>query len=213
MKKPMRSLIGYFVRGMLVVVPTALTVYVVYFAFTAVDELLPLGVPGLGLAVTLVVITFVGFLSSNVIGNTLVEEFERLIAKLPLTKLVYTSIKDLMGAFVGDRKRFDRPVSVSLTPEGAVRALGFITREELGFLGMDRHVAVYFPQSYNFAGNLVLVPSERVEPLDTNSTELMTFIVSGGVSGYGEAEPGTGPARAGRAQPGRRGPTGGGPGP
>ncbi|MBN1606319.1 MAG: DUF502 domain-containing protein [Polyangiaceae bacterium] len=208
MNKPMRSLIGYFVRGMLVVVPTAFTVWVVYFAFTTVDKLLPLGVPGLGLVVTLAVITFVGFLSSNVIGNTLVEEFERLIAKLPLTKLVYSSIKDLMGAFVGDRKRFDRPVSVSLTSEGAVRALGFITREELGFLGMHRHVAVYFPQSYNFAGNLVLVPSERIEPLSTNSAELMTFIVSGGVSGYMEAEPGAGPGQGGKTQPGLRGPGG-----
>jgi uncharacterized membrane protein len=208
MKQPMRSLLGYFVRGMLVVVPTALTLYVVYFAFTTVDKLLPLGVPGLGLVVTLVLITFVGFLSSNVIGNTLVEEFERLIARLPLTKLVYTSIKDLMGAFVGDRKRFDRPVSVSLTSEGAVRALGFVTREQLGFLDMDGHVAVYFPQSYNFAGNLVLVPRARVEPLETNSAELMTFIVSGGVSGYTEAEPGAGPPQAGGAQPGLRGPTG-----
>jgi uncharacterized membrane protein len=198
MNKPMRSLLGFFVRGMLVVVPTALTVWVVYFAFTTVDKLLPLGIPGLGLVVTLAVITFVGFLSSNVIGHTLVEEFERLIAKLPLTKLVYSSIKDLMGAFVGDRKRFDRPVSVSLTSDGAVRALGFVTREALGFLGMHRHLAVYFPQSYNFAGNLVLVPSERVEPLDTNSAELMTFIVSGGVSGYMADAPGMDPQQAGK---------------
>lgn len=180
----MRSLIRFFMRGMLVVVPTALTLYVIYFAFTAVDKLLPLGIPGLGLVVTLALITFVGFLSSNVIGNTLVEEFERLIAKLPLTKLVYSSIKDLMGAFVGDRKRFDRPVSVTLAEEGAVRALGFVTREQLSFLGMEHYVAVYFPQSYNFAGNLVLVPTERVQPLETNSAELLTFIVSGGVSGY-----------------------------
>jgi uncharacterized membrane protein len=201
----MRSLIRYLVRGMLVVIPTALTVYVVYFAFTAVDRLLPLGVPGLGLVVTLVLITFIGFLSSNVIGNTLVQELERLLAKLPLVKLVYTSIKDLMDAFVGDRKRFDRPVAVSLTSEGRVRALGFITREKLSFLRTEHSVAVYFPQSYNFAGNLLVVPSELVEPLETNSVELMTFIVSGGVSGYTESAPG-GPPLAPTAQLGPGGP-------
>ena len=182
-KKAMRLLMRYLLRGTLIVVPTIVTLYVVYLAFSTLDRLLPLPIPGLGLMVTLGLITLVGLLSSNVVGRTLVEELESLVGKLPLVKLVYTSIKDLMNAFVGDRKRFDRPVSVSLAPGGTLRALGFITRDDLSSLGLSEHVAVYFPQSYNFAGNIVLVHRSTLEPLRANSAELMTFIVSGGVSG------------------------------
>ncbi|HET9955365.1 MAG TPA: DUF502 domain-containing protein, partial [Polyangiaceae bacterium] len=110
---------------------------------------------------------------------------ERLLKRVPLVKLIYTSIKDLIGAFVGDHRSFDRPVAMRLAADSPVRMLGFVTREALHTLGFVEHVAVYLPQSYNFAGNLVLVPRALVEPLDVSSGELMTFIVSGGVSGLG----------------------------
>jgi uncharacterized membrane protein len=182
-KEAMRSIMRYLLRGTLVVVPTTVTLYVVYLAFSTLDRVLPLGVPGLGLVVTLGLITLIGLLSSNVIGKTLVDELESLVGRLPLVKLVYTSIKDLMSAFVGDKKRFDRPVSVSLVPGGALRALGFVTRDDLSSLGLSDYVAVYFPQSYNFAGNMVLVHRGLVEPLGAHNADVMTFIISGGVSG------------------------------
>lgn len=184
----MPSLLKYFVRGLLVVVPAGVTVYVVFLSLTLLDRLLPLGVPGLGLLFTLVLITLVGFLASSVVGKAVVQELEQLFRRLPLVKLLYSSIKDLTGAFVGDKKRFDRPVAVSLGP--TMMALGFVTREDLGQLELPGHVAVYFPQSYNFAGNLVLVRSDQVVPLRAPSAELMTFIVSGGVSGCGSEGPG-----------------------
>jgi uncharacterized membrane protein len=96
-------------------------------------------------------------------------------------KLIYTSLKDLIDAFVGDKKRFDRPVAVEFP--GAGYALGFITREDLALPGFEGTSAVYFPQSYNFAGNVLLVGRERIRPLDADSSLVMTFIVSGGVSG------------------------------
>ena len=90
---------------------------------------------------------------------------------------------------MGDTKKFDKPVSVELIPGGKVRALGFVTRESLGFLGMENQVAVYMPQSYNFAGNVLLVPSDQVQSLSVDSSAIMTFVVSGGVSGpEGEKE-------------------------
>jgi uncharacterized membrane protein len=104
-------------------------------------------------------------------------------------KLVYSSIKDLINAFVGERKSFDKPVLVRLSPDDSVRALGFVTREALASLGLPEHVAVYFPQSYNFAGNLLIVPHDAIQPLSVSSGELMTFIVSGGVSGLGVGRP------------------------
>jgi len=123
-----------------------------------------------------------------VVGRSLLELAEGLLRRLPLVKLVYTSIKDLVSAFVGDKRRFDVPVSVTLLPGSGVRVLGFVTRQGLARLGMPESVAVYFPQSYNFAGYLLLVPRAQVEVLDLPPAEVMTFIVSGGISGFGVGE-------------------------
>jgi uncharacterized membrane protein len=182
---PFRSITRYFVRGALIIVPFALTIYALYFVFVTVDRLLPFDFPGLGILVTMVAVTLVGFLSSNVIGGTFVDLGEQMLKKVPLVALIYSSIKDLIDAFVGEKRRFDQPVSVALSSDGTLRALGFVTRRNLTALGLHGHVAVYFPQSYNFAGNLVLVPASAVTPVDVPSAELMTFVVSGGVSGLG----------------------------
>jgi uncharacterized membrane protein len=181
----MRKLPGYFLRGALVTAPFALTLYIIGWLLRAVDRFLPLGIPGLGLLLVLVLITLAGFLTSNVVGKSFIDATDRFLKRLPLVKLVYTSIKDLIGAFVGDHKSFDRPVSVQVAPGSPVKMLGFVTRRGLHVLGMPEYVAVYCPQSYNFAGNLLIVPADMVEPLDVSSGELMTFVVSGGVSGLG----------------------------
>jgi uncharacterized membrane protein len=175
-------------RGALITGPLVATVYVLYFIFRTVDDLLPIGIPGLGLLLTTVLVAVVGYFSSNVIGAGILESIEHFLKRVPFVKLVYSSIKDLVDAFVGDRKSFDKPVLVRLGP-GDVRVLGFVTRDSLVRLGLPDHVAVYLPQSYNFAGNLVIVPGNAVEPLSVPSGELMTFIVSGGVSGFGVGKP------------------------
>jgi uncharacterized membrane protein len=159
--------------------------HILFTILRTVDQWLPIGVPGGGLLITLVLVTAVGALASNVFGRTAFRATDRAFKRLPLVKLIYTSIKDLIDAFMGDKKSFTRPVSVIVSPVTGMRALGFVTRDGLHALDMPGHVAVYFPQSYNFAGNLVLVPREHVEPLEVNSGELMTFIISGGVSGLG----------------------------
>ncbi|HEX9621766.1 MAG TPA: DUF502 domain-containing protein, partial [Polyangiaceae bacterium] len=110
---------------------------------------------------------------------------EHFLRRVPLVKLLYVSIKDLISAFMGDARRFNRPVTVCISQDGDLKVLGFVTRETLSALGLPGHVAVYFPQSYNFAGNLVLVPHEKVASLAVPPAEVMTFIVSGGVSGLG----------------------------
>jgi uncharacterized membrane protein len=175
----------YFVRGCLALAPLALTAYIVYLILKFADRLLPVGVPGLGILIAVLVITLVGFLTSNVIGRGILELTDRLLTRVPLVKLIYASLKDLIGAFVGERRSFNKPVSLALTEDRSLRTLGFITRDALAMLDMPGHVAVYLPQSYNFAGNLLIVPRDRVEILRVSSTELMTFIVSGGVSGLG----------------------------
>jgi len=184
----LKSLVRYFLRGCLVTAPLGLTVYIVWQVLSAIDRLLPFQVPGLGLVATLALITLVGVLTSNVVGRTIVDLADGLLGRLPLVKLVYTSIKDLVSAFVGDKKRFDIPVAVMVSPGTGARMLGFVTRDGLGRLGMPDLVAVYFPQSYNFTGYLMLVPRANVERLSLPAAEVMTFVVSGGVSGFGVGE-------------------------
>ena len=99
---------------------------------------------------------------------------------MPLVRLIYASIHDLLEAFVGDQKRFNQPVAVSLTSE--LRAVGFVTQNDLTFLSMPGEVAVYLPFSYSMAGSLVVVPRDRVQPLAIDSASVMALVVSGGVS-------------------------------
>ena len=189
---PVRRLLFYFIRGLVITVPTVVTGWLFYQMFTKVDSLLGISIPGVGFLVTLVAITLVGFLGSNLVTRGLVAAVESGIERLPLVRLVYNATKDLIGAFVGEKKRFDKPVVVSLTPDGAVRGLGFITQESLEQLGSLDAVVVYFPQSYAFAGWTFIVPVARVQRLDASSSDFMAFVVSGGVTGF---PPLKGPAR------------------
>lgn len=182
-----KRLVRYFVRGSLVSVPLAITGWVIFVTLRFVDQLLPFGIPGIGIVATLSLVTLVGLITSNVLGKRAFQFTDRMLSGMPLVKLIYTSIKDLIRAFVGDHKSFDRPAAVALTP-GGVRVLGFVTRDALHMLGLPDCVAVYFPQSYNFAGQLTLVPRNQVELLDAPSAEVMTFIVSGGISGFGRGQ-------------------------
>ncbi|MCG5055083.1 MAG: DUF502 domain-containing protein [Myxococcales bacterium] len=183
----MKRLMSYFLRGIVFLVPIGLTVWLLFGAVHSVDswarDQLRLPFPGLGVVVTIVAITFVGFLASNLLTKRLVHALERIIDRLPVVKLLHGSVKDVLSAFVGDERRFDKPVVVSMNPHGTVKALGFITRDNVEAFQLVEHVAVYFPQAYNFAGQVVLVPRTAVTLLDMPSSDVMTFIVSGGISG------------------------------
>ncbi len=179
----MNRLAAYFLRGLVVTVPLVLTLYVCWTIFITIDRLLRLPVPGAGFVITLALITLTGFLASNLLTRSLVGAVDRLLGRLPFVRLLYSSTKDLLNAFVGEQRRFDRPVLVALTEEGSAKVVGFVTAESVAHLGLAEHVAVYLPQSYNFAGNLVLFPASRVQPVLHDSAEVMAFIVSGGVSG------------------------------
>lgn len=183
----MRRLAQYFLRGLVVTAPVALTLYICWIVFRRVDRLLGFRVPGLGFVLTVAIITLVGFLASNLLTRSLVGVVERVMQRLPFVRLLYSSTKDLLNAFVGEHRRFDKPVLVTLVPGGSAKALGFVTRESLDELGVAGHVAVYLPQSYNFAGSLLLFPADQVQPVRAESAEVMAFIVSGGVSGVPEA--------------------------
>ena len=179
----MRRLLNYFLRGLVLVAPLAITLYVCWVVFVRIDGWLGLPVPGLGFVLTIVLITVIGFLGSNLITRGMVAIIDQAVSRLPFVRLLYTSTKDLLNAFVGEKRRFDKPVLVRLSMQSEARMVGFVTQESLDRLGLPGYSSVYFPQSYNFAGNLVVFPSSHVQPLDAPSADVMAFIVSGGVTG------------------------------
>lgn len=193
----MQRLFTNFLKGILILAPMIVTGWVMIWVFTAIDGFLGIPIPGVGFLITIVFIIIVGVLASNIFFTRLFEYFEKVLTRLPVVKLLYFSIKDLIGAFVGEKKMFNRPVMVTLAhapfeanmPPGQsgsdIKVLGFVTSGSLDFLpeSGDR-VAVYMPQSYNVGGQLMLVPKERITPLATvESAKLMAFIVSGGAAG------------------------------
>ena len=182
----MKKLIEYFIKGMVIFVPMALTVFLLIWAFSSLDAgfraLFRIEIPGVGLLLTVALIVVIGFIASNFLGRKLFALIEKVFTGLPLIKLLYAAVKDMIEAFAGDKKSFDKPVIATIVPGGAAKVIGFVTQESLENLGLSDHVAVYLPQSYNFAGNVVLFPKDSVKPLGIESSQAMAFIVSGGVS-------------------------------
>jgi uncharacterized membrane protein len=184
----MNWIVKNFLRGLVIVVPIALTIYLIYEAFIRIDRLLDLKTPGVGFAITIGGIIAIGALASNFVGREFLRLTEALFTRMPLVRLIYASIRDLLEAFVGDQKRFNQPVAVSLA--GDLRAVGFVTQDDLGFLSMAGDVAVYLPFSYSVAGTMVVVPRERVQRLAIDSASVMALVVSGGVSRMASVEKG-----------------------
>jgi len=164
-------------------VPIAVTGYVLYKAFRIIDGILPFQIPGLGLVIILVLLTVLGFLGSTILARPIFYYFDRIIEKAPLIKVLYSAVKDLLSAFVGSKKSFDKPVLVKLEKDSDVQKLGFITQDDLTELGIEGDkVAVYLPHSYAWSGNQYIVPKENITPLDVSAATVMKFIVSGGVT-------------------------------
>jgi uncharacterized membrane protein len=187
----MNKLIRYFLQGLLLISPLAITIYAIYVSFEFVDglliqyltDLIGFKIPGLGLIIILTFITLIGIIGSSILLEPLLKSLDKIISQAPLVKIIYTSIKDFMSAFVGKDKKFTEPVLVKLSQDFDMERLGFITQHDLSGLGISAEkVAVYLPHSYTFSGNLVIVPVANITPLTANSTEVMKFIVTAGVT-------------------------------
>lgn len=176
--------VRYFFQGLLLVAPIALTIYVLYTFFIWIDDLLDIkGIPGLGLIIILASLTFIGFLSSTFLVRPIVAWGERILNTIPIVNIIYSSVKDLLEAFVGNKKKFNHPVLVTLNATENVKRIGFVTMESVQELGINEDLmAVYLPHSYNISGNLYFVPTRNVQRLTLPAAEVMKFIVSGGIS-------------------------------
>ena len=179
----MKKLINYFLQGLLYIVPITVTLYVVVWTFQKIDGILPFQFPGLGLIIIISLITIIGFLGSAAITSPINAFFQNLLKRAPLLKTIYSSVKDLMNTFVGNKKGFSEPVLVKVYENSTIERIGFITNEDVESLNIAKgKVLVYMPHSYAISGQLFVVEKKNVSPIDKSSAEIMKLIVSGGVT-------------------------------
>jgi uncharacterized membrane protein len=206
-KKILRKLLQYFLQGLIILAPIAITIFAVVSLFNWIDGMLPnlvhnlfprifgtdefgspKRVPGLGFVVVIFIVLLVGYISSSFVVSRLVDLFDSILEKTPGIKIIYSTLKDFFEAFAGNKRKFDRSVLVSIESPDVWR-IGFITQEELHEFGLQDYVSVYVPQSYAFAGHLYFVRKERIRILtDISSAEAMKFAISGGVTEIEEEE-------------------------
>ncbi|SRR5579863_218135 len=178
----MRRLASYFLRGLAFGAPLAVTIYVCVRIFTAIDGWMGLPIPGLGFIVTIALFTLIGFLGSTLLAASALSTIDRAVERLPFVRLLYSATKDLLNAFVGEHRRFDAPVMIPADGSGTTKALGFITQDSLARLGLADYVTVYVPFSYSLSGRLLLYPTSQVTQLHSVSSDVLAFIISGGVT-------------------------------
>ncbi|NNM94880.1 MAG: DUF502 domain-containing protein [Bacteroidia bacterium] len=190
-----KNFIGHFVEGLLVIAPFAITVGVIFKIMGMLSSTLgfipkivnPLIDPLIIIAACIVIIYLTGRLSSSILFTPMYSRFEKDLEKVPLVRQLYSAVKDLLNAFMGSKRKFNRPVLVTLDKVNNIKQIGFITQEDLTDITADKDmIAVYLPFSYGFNGKLLIVPRESVSPIKASSAQMMKFVVSGGVTGLKE---------------------------
>lgn len=184
----MQLFIQYFIRGLLFLVPIFITIYIIFFLLSLFDRIIPalfnIELPtGAGILIVVTFVTLTGALTSIFLVKPAFSFLEHYIYKIPFINIIYSSSKDVVGAIVGDKKKFDHPVMVKTNSETGTFRLGFVTRDEFNVKEMETLVAVYFPHSYNISGNILFVRRDSVIPLNISGAEAMKFIVSAGITG------------------------------
>jgi len=188
----LKRILSYFIRGLVLIAPLYVTALIIWSGIEFLDNIIPINIPiskdqsvylpGLGVLIILSGIILLGFFFSTVVPQSFLKFTERIMRRIPLVSLIYYSIKDLILAFVGDKKKFNQPVLVTMYKETGIKKIGFITQTDLSHLNITDHVAVYMPLSYSLSGELFIVPVENIITLEATTTDIMKMLVSGGVS-------------------------------
>src|SRR5829696_4224556 len=194
------KLLNYFLQGLLVIAPIAITVYAVYSVVSFIDNQVPIFTAkdtdgkvyvrnyGLGFLIVIVAIIFIGYISSFFIKNRVFNLFDAVLKRTPGIRFIYSTTKEFFEAFAGEKRKFNKPVLANIDDNDVWR-VGFITREEAKDFGFTDYVAVYIPMSYSIAGNVYLLPRARVRVVtNINATDAMKFAISGGVTAVDEGK-------------------------
>jgi uncharacterized membrane protein len=193
--KYLRKFIGYVLNGLVITLPVFGTAYIIYRVFVWLDSIVPQlwyseeelskhdgGFSGWGILVLLLMLFFMGWLGSRFINEQIKSAFEKILKKIPGVNNLYNTISDIMGALVGNKKKFNQPVLVKVSDQLDLEMIGFITDTDLSELGdISGKVAVYFPMSYSFAGHMMIVPVRNIKRIERNAVDIMKYTVSGGI--------------------------------
>jgi uncharacterized membrane protein len=194
-----KSIFKYFLQGLLVIAPLAVTIYTIYWVVSTVDNWLPIfrqpvkdfqghviGYEvknyGLGFVIVIASVIIIGYLSSFFIQSRIFSLFDKWLEKTPGVKYIYSSVRDFFEAFAGEKKKFDKPVMANVDDTDVWR-VGFITQKDMSHWGLQDHTAVYVPMAYSIAGNVYILPASRIKPITSiTSSDAMKFAISGGVT-------------------------------
>ncbi len=179
-----QKVIQYFLQGLLILGPFTITVYAIYVVFDKIDGILrpAINIPGIGFIIIIGFILLVGYLSSFFMMSRILSVIDKLLEKTPGIKLFYSFIKDFFEAFAGSKKKFTNNVLANVENNDVWR-VGFITQEDMSRFDLSGFVAVYVPMAYSVAGNVYIIPKERVRPItNISSAQTMKFAMSGGVT-------------------------------
>lgn len=190
----MKKLLNYFLQGLILFIPFAITVAIIFKLFDFFSGIFSvIGITNysvintvLGFVFTLAFIMGMGLLASTYIFKNFFTYVEDKLEHAPFIRHIYSPLKDFTNAFMGNKKKFNKPVLVLTNPQANIEELGFVTDEDLSDLKIKDKVAVYLPYSYSLSGRLIIVPMSQVKPLDADAAETMKFVVSGGVTDVDE---------------------------
>ncbi|MBK7762849.1 MAG: DUF502 domain-containing protein [Bacteroidetes bacterium] len=184
-----RSLLRFFLQGIIITAPIAITAWAAYSIFDFVDTKIPYVPRGLGFLIVLGSLIIIGWLGSTfLIWKFMIDFFDGVLERTPFLKFIYTSVKEVVESFMGDKRKFSQPVLVKMRNNPEVFQIGFITQKDLQCIGLQNKLAVYMPHSYAISGVVVIVDKENITHLNMNPADAMKMAVSGGVAGYGEEE-------------------------
>ncbi len=196
----LKKLLQYFLQGLLILAPVAITAYAIYFVVSSIDSWIPIftytdaqGLVhvrnyGIGFVIIIAVIIILGYFSSFFITGRIVSFMDKILEKTPGIKHIYGTTRDFFEAFAGDKKKFTKHVLANVDDNDVWR-FGFVTRDEMDDFGLLDHVTVYIPMAYSVAGNVYVIPKERVRPImNISASQSMKFAVSGGVTDIDESD-------------------------
>jgi uncharacterized membrane protein len=179
-----QKFIQYFLQGLLILGPVSITLYFIYAVFDKIDNILrpEINIPGIGFVIIIIFIILVGYLSSFFVLGRVLSVMDKFLERTPGIKLFYSFVRDFFEAFAGEKKKFTKGVLANVDDTDVWR-VGFITQDDMTHFGLENYVAVYIPMAYSVAGNVYIIPKERIRPLtNISATQSMKFAVSGGVT-------------------------------
>jgi len=178
-----KKILHYFLQGVIILAPIAVTASALYWIFEKIDSILRpyIQIPGIGFIAILVGVFLIGWISNLFLMGRLIDIFNHWLERTPGVKFIYSSMRDFFEAFAGDKKKFDKPVLINIDAPNVWR-IGFLTNNNVHKWELEEHVAVYVPYAYSLSGAVYMVPKGKVRTVNISAGEAMKFAISGGVA-------------------------------